>query len=137
VTTDAELVTRVFSAWNRGDLEAFAAHAAPDIKWVEVQGRPEVGELHGREVVKDALGSLYEAWENYRLEPEEVREVGSRVLAVVREVARARRSGLTIGSLWGYVITIRDAKVVRVEAYRDPSDARAALGLCEEPPPQP
>jgi ketosteroid isomerase-like protein len=49
------------------------------------------------------------------------------VLAIVREVARGRTSGLEVASTWGYVITVRDGKIALVDAYRDPDQARKSL----------
>jgi ketosteroid isomerase-like protein len=34
------LVAPAFDAWNRGDIDAFAGHAAEDVAWLEVSGRP-------------------------------------------------------------------------------------------------
>jgi len=85
-----DLVKSAFDAWNRGDIETFADHAVEDVAWLEVSGRPEGGttERRGRDRMRRSLESLFEAWESYRLEPEEIHDLGDRVLAVVREVGR-------------------------------------------------
>ena len=76
------------------------------------------------------MNALFDAWESYRLEPEEVRQVDEdRVLALVREVARGRSSGVEVESRWGYVLTVRDGQIVRVEAYRDADRALQAVNL--------
>jgi ketosteroid isomerase-like protein len=76
---------------------------------------------------------VFDAWESYRLEPEEVRDVDEeRVLAIVREIARGRSSGLEVESRWGYLMTIRDGLVVRVEAYRDADRAVEAVEAARE-----
>lgn len=129
-----EIVTRVFEAWNEGDLEDVLPFVAEGIEWLEVEGVPDStgAEVHGRAQVRSMLESLYETWEHYRLEPEEVRAVGEdRVVAVLREVARGRASGIDVASRWGYVITFRDGQVARVEAYRDPDHALKAAGMSE------
>ena len=54
-----------------------------------------------------------------------------RVVAVVREVARGRASGIEVAGDWGYVMTIRDGRLARVEAYRNAENALAAVGLRE------
>jgi ketosteroid isomerase-like protein len=122
------VVQSAFDAWNRGDMDAFAAHASEDVAWLEVSGRPEGAptERHGRERMRQSLGSLFDAFDSYRLELEQLDEVGDRVVAVVREVARGRASGLEIDSVWGYVITVRDGLMVRIEAYRDAAMALEA-----------
>ena len=128
------LVESLFAAWNNGTLENVLPFVAEDIEWVEVEGRPELegGDFRGQVRVRSMLESLFDTWEHYRLEPEDVRAVGDdRVLAVVREVARGRASGASVESRWGYVMTLRDGKLARVEAYRDPDEALKAVGLRE------
>lgn len=126
---NVELLRALFDAWNEGDLEEVRSFMAEGIEWLEVEGRIEREEVRGRDAVHSGLEELFETWQHYRLEPEEVRDVGDeRVVAVVREVARGRLSGAELASRWGYVVTIRDQKLARVEAYRDPSRALESVG---------
>jgi ketosteroid isomerase-like protein len=125
---DIEIVESAFAAWNRGDIAEFAGHTAEDVIWVEVSGRPEGpgGERQGRDRLRRSLEELFEAWESYRLELERAEPAGNRVLALVREVARGRASGVEVESRWGYLITVEGDEIARVEAYRDPEDALRA-----------
>jgi uncharacterized protein len=128
---DVELVRSAFEAWNRGDIGEFTEFAAEDIAWLEVSGRPEGGssERFGRERLRRSLESLFDAWESYHLEVERIEEAGDRVLAVVREVARGRSSGLEVDGRWGYLVTVEDGLIVRIEAYRDAGQALQVAGL--------
>jgi uncharacterized protein len=128
-----ELVKSAFDAWNRGEIDAFADHVAEDVAWLEVSGRPEGEALErlGRDRLRQSLESLFEAWESYRLEVERIHDIGDRVVTVVREVARGRTSGVEIDGRWGYLITIGDGQIVRVEAYRDAALALQMAGLGE------
>jgi len=131
---NVEIVTLVFEAWNEGSLEDVLPFVDAGIEWLEVEGVPDSTgtEIHGQAQVRSMLESLYETWEHYRLEPEEIRAVGKdRVVAVLREVARGRASGVDVASRWGYVITFRDGQLARVEAYRDPDHALEAAALTE------
>jgi ketosteroid isomerase-like protein len=130
---NVEVVESAFAAWNRGGVDAFAAHTDEEIEWLEVSGRLEAegAVVSGREDVLAGLESLLESWEEYRLEPERIEDLGDRVLVTVREVARGRRSGAEVRSLWAYVITSRNGKLIRVEAYRDPDQAFEAAGFSE------
>lgn len=49
----------------------------------------------------------------------------------MREVGRGRASGVEIDGLWGYLITLEDGKIVRIEAYRDAALALQTAGLGE------
>jgi ketosteroid isomerase-like protein len=126
-----ELVKSAFDAWNRGDFDTFANHLAEDVAWLEVSGRPEGGaaERLGRDRLRQSLESLFDAWESYRLEVQQIHDVGDRVVAVVREVARGRASGVEIDGLWGYLIAVGDGEIVRIEAYRDAQVALERAGL--------
>jgi uncharacterized protein len=126
-----ELVKSAFEAWNRGDVAVFMDHLADDVVWLEVSGwlEQEGHEVHGRERLERNFVGLLDTWESYRLELEEVHDAGERVVVVVRELARGRSSGLEIDSLWGYLVTVNDRKLARVEAYRDPAAALAAADL--------
>jgi ketosteroid isomerase-like protein len=126
---DVEIVRELFDIWNDGDLEAVKAFFAEDVQWREIGGRLDRPQSLDRETLAQGLDSLFETWQSYRLEPEEVRLVGDRVLAIVCEVARGRASGLEVEGRWGYVITVRDERIARVEAHRDPDEARVQAGL--------
>jgi ketosteroid isomerase-like protein len=128
-----ELVQSALDAWNRGELEAFADQVAEDVAWLEVSGRPEgePSERLGRDRLQQSLESLFEAWESYRLEIEWISAVDDRVVAVVREVARGRASGVEVDGRWGYLTTVRNGQLVRIEAYRDAALALQMAGLRE------
>jgi ketosteroid isomerase-like protein len=126
---DVEMVQGLFEAFNTGDLDSVASFLAEDIQWIEVGGRLDRPQAMGRETLRNGFESLFETWQYYRLEPEEVRDLGDRVLAILREVARGRSSGLEVDGRWGYVITVRTGQIARVEAYRDPRQALSAVGL--------
>ena len=127
-STKSDVVESALAAWNRGDFDAFASHVSEDVIWLEVAGRPESegSELRGRERLRRSLETLFDAWETYRLELERAYEVSDRVVAIVREVGRGRASGLEIDSRWGYVVTVDESEIARVDAYRDPDRAVAA-----------
>jgi ketosteroid isomerase-like protein len=128
---NVELVETALNAWNPGGVRAFTDHMAEDVAWIEVSGRPEgpATERHGRDRLRRGLESLFEAWESYRLEVESVHDAGDRVLAIVREIARGRASGVEVDGRWGYLITVEDGEIVRVEAYRDADQAIEVAGL--------
>jgi uncharacterized protein len=130
-TENVELVETALAAWNRGDLDFFGDHVAEDIAWLEVSGwlENEGQEVRGREVLLRNHQRLLDAWETYPLELQETHAVDDQVIAVVREVGRGRASGVEVDGLWGYVITVRDGKLARVEAYRDPEKALSRLAL--------
>jgi ketosteroid isomerase-like protein len=128
---NVEIVRAVLDAWNESRLDSISHLISDDITWLEVEGRLESAgsELKGRGNVLAGMDS--EVWQSYRLEPETVVELKGRVLAILREIGRGRASGLEVEGRWGYVVTVRDGKIERVEAYRDPRAALDAAGVSE------
>jgi uncharacterized protein len=126
-----EIVRGLFDVWNDGDLDSVKARFAEDVEWHELGGRLDRPRSLDRETLGEGFASLFDTWQSYRLEPEEVRVVGDRVIAIVREVARGRSSGLEVEGRWGYVITVRGNQIARVDAYRDPAQALGAVGLTD------
>jgi ketosteroid isomerase-like protein len=128
---DVELVKSAFETWNRGEIDAFVDYTSEDVAWLEVSGRPEGGatERVGRERLRLGLKSLFDVWESYYVDAERIEQAGERVLAIVREVARGRASGVEIDGRWGYLITVRNGEMVRIEAYRDPDVAVRMAGV--------
>ena len=125
---DADLARRAFDAWNSGSLDAFIAFLAEDVEWNEIGGRLDRPQSLGRDTLREGLASLFDTWEYYRLEPEEIRPLpDGRLLAILRETARGRTSGVEIEGRWGYVITVRGDRITRVDAYREPDQAFAAV----------
>ena len=131
--TNIELVKSAFDAWNQGEIGAFTDHMSEDVAWLEVSGRPEgpATERLGRDRLRKGLESLFDAWESYRVEIERMDNVGDRVVVVVREFGRGRASGVEVDGRWGYLITVRDGEIVRVEAYREARRALELAGLGE------
>jgi ketosteroid isomerase-like protein len=128
---DVELVKSAFETWNRGEIDAFVNYTSEDVAWLEVSGRPEGGatERHGRERLREGLKSLFDAWESYRIDAERIEEAGDRIVAIVREVGKGRASGVEVDGRWGYLITVKNSEMVRIEAYRDAGQALRVAGL--------
>jgi ketosteroid isomerase-like protein len=128
---DVELVKSAFETWNRGEIDAFVNYTSEDVAWLEVSGRPEGGatDRHGRERLREGLKSLFDAWESYRIDAERIEEAGDRIVAIVREVGKGRASGVEVDGRWGYLITVKNSEMVRIEAYRDAGQALRVAGL--------
>jgi hypothetical protein len=73
------------------------------------------------------------AWEGYRIEAREYRELDAeRVLVLTRNSGRGKSSGIDLSQLQArgaMVLHIRHGKVTRLMAYLDRERAFAALGI--------
>ena len=68
-------------------------------------------------------------WDDYELIPEELADMGDRVVATVRLRGRGRASGIEIDARFYDVYTLRDRKIVRMDQFAEQSEALEAVGL--------
>jgi ketosteroid isomerase-like protein len=89
-----------------------------------------VGTFHGHEGWVDLMAEVYEAFDAVRLEPERlVAAPPDKIVVFVRLSARGRASGLRVDTPIAIVVTIRGGRAGRLDIYREPADAVAAVGL--------
>ena len=123
-----EIVRRIYRTWGRGDVPGPAELFHDDVEYVNPAGAVEPGVRYGRAEFTGAVEKVFEAWEVWQGEPEEVTAVGDRVAVVVRYRARGRGSGLEVAGRESALFTFRDGKVVRYEWFHGEADAFEALG---------
>jgi ketosteroid isomerase-like protein len=138
-SANLELAQSIYAAWERGDFSS-AEWAHPEIEYVGAEG-PEAGSWTGLAGMAEGFSSWLGAWEDFRLEAEEYRELdGDRVLVLDHLSGRGKTSGLELGQMraaGAWLFYIRDGKVTRMVRYLDRERAFADLSLTSEAdPPQ-
>ena len=133
-SANLDLVQSLFAAWERGDFSS-VEWAHPEIEFVIADG-PAPGSWRGPTGMAEAWRELLSAWENYRGEVDEYRELdGGRVLVLVRRSARGKRSGLVLPQPWtkgAQLFHVQGGKVTRIVFHFDRERALADLGLAPE-----
>lgn len=119
-----ETVGRFIDAWNRRDLEAALEETHP-----QCEARPiEATEtLRGHDGLRTAFRDLFEAFEEFTMEPEDFVAQGDCVLVPLRQRGRGKESGLEIEERFFQLFAMRDGKVFRFDEFSDETDARKAL----------
>ena len=134
MSENLDLVRSICSAWERGDFSS-TEWADPEIEGLQADG-PAPASWHGLSGMADAEREFLNAWDDYRLEVEEYRELdGSRVLVLIRHTGRGKTSGLELGQMQsnaGVLFHVREGKVARLVIYFDRERAFADLGLAPE-----
>lgn len=120
-------VRAVYDAWSRGDGEFVLAHADPDVELVETPLLPWGGVHAGAAGVRQYLGARG-ALVDARFEGERLVPAGDRVVAIGRSRGTVRSGGAAFDVPAVHVWTLRDGRVLRVEAYVDTPAMLAALG---------
>ena len=134
MSSNLDLVRSIFANWERGDFSR-TNWADPEVEWVTVDG-PAPGSWTGVRGMGEASRDWVNAWEGYRVQAHQFRELDDkRVLVLFDYAGRGKTSGLEIGQLGATgagVFHVRSGRVTRVDAYWDGDRALADLGLAPE-----
>ena len=127
---NAGLARQTYEAWNRGDRETVFAALDPEIEFWQAPELPGSGGLYrGRDGVARALDDLESTFEEFRLEPQEIRGEPDRLAIDVLITGRGRGSGAPFEVRATHAIWVRDRRAVRWEAHFEREAALRALGL--------
>ena len=127
-----EIIKAVIAAFNRGDWDAALSYAAPNCRYDTTR---ELNEWRGvyetPERVRRALEGFYGMWESWRIEIDEMVEVGEDTV-VTRETEYLRgREDIEVTARNNYVFTFRDGALTELTSYPEWKEALEAAGLRE------
>ena len=129
---NVEVVREALDAVNRRDTEAGLPYIDPEAELQSaIIGGAEGNTYRGHEGIRDWMAESDATFEELRVEPEEVRDLGNDVLLIGRLYARGRESGVEVDSATAWLFTLRDGKIVRARGYLNPEEALEAAGLSE------
>ncbi|MFN8162114.1 MAG: nuclear transport factor 2 family protein [Solirubrobacterales bacterium] len=127
---NVEIVRQIWDADRRRDLRAVRDLYSEEIEWEDNTGLwGDWGTARGPDGVAEAWRRWYEAFEEVRHEWIEVADSGDDVIVTYRTFARGRGSGLSVDQAITLLWTLRDARVVRVRAFAERSEAIEEAGL--------
>jgi ketosteroid isomerase-like protein len=130
-SANLDLVQSIYAAWERGDYSS-AEWAHPEIEFVFADG-PSPSRGTGAAGLAAAWGDFLGAWEDFRIEVEEYRELDDeRVLVLDRFIARGRTSGYELGETGPQRLNlfhVRGNKVTKLVRYLERDIGLADLGL--------
>jgi ketosteroid isomerase-like protein len=133
-SANLELVSSIYADWQRGDYSS-AEWADLEIEYVIADG-PSPGKWKGLAGMAQAWRDVLGAWEGFRPEVEEYRELdGERVLVLFRAGGRGKTSGLDLGDMRAKgtnLLQLCKGKVTRSVFYFDRDRALADLGLAPD-----
>jgi len=126
---------RGYDAFSRGDIQRAvdALDLDPDILWSEPESFYAGGIYRGPQGVAQYLTLSYEASEKVQSLPEEIQEVGDKIFVLVHLQAWPKGGGQPREGRIADVYTVQAGKIVQMQAYSDPEEARNAIGLSSHP----
>jgi ketosteroid isomerase-like protein len=120
---NVEIVLRFLSV----DVDAAMPYADPGIVWNPIEELP----TQGHDAVRSSLAHWKAEWDDYKVMPEEVVDMGDSVLVTVHLRGRGRGSGIEIDARFYDVYTLRDGKIVRMDQFTERAEALEAVGSAE------
>jgi ketosteroid isomerase-like protein len=133
-SANLDLVRSIYEAWERGDFSS-NEWADAEIERTTADG-PSPGSRTGVAGMAQDWRDVLSAWEEFRIEAEEYRELdGVRVLVLAHFSGRGKTSGLAVGQMrtkGASLFHIRAGKVTKLVTYWDSKYALADLGLAPD-----
>ncbi len=128
-----EIVRSQYTATNERDFPRVMSYYAEDVElFVHPDAFTHRGTFKGRDAVGQWFGDWFKTFEpGYHFDLEEARDLGDVVYLNATHHGRGRTSGVEVRGQTGYLYTVRDGKIVRVEIYPSPAAALEAAGLSE------
>jgi ketosteroid isomerase-like protein len=123
-----EQIRAGYAAFNeRGEFNPALYH--PDVEWHNDPDWPGGGVHRGAGAIRRDLDRQREAWGEAHYEPVEIIRLDDRILVLVDVSVTGKASGAPVSVEGAHIFTVRDGKVVKVQAFTDRGRARAAAGL--------
>jgi uncharacterized protein len=124
---NVEVVRKVVDEWNRRDVDALIARATEDFEWhpVLVESVEGGGVFRGHDGFREFLREWNSTWETWKLEAEEIRDLGEQVLVLTRVHAKGRGSGIVLDQSAAHLFEFRDGLLCRAQTFFDRDEALA------------
>jgi uncharacterized protein len=132
---NVEIVRRGYELYAKGDLEGVTdlisdAAELPDAGGLGIADTA-AGTRRGPDGFRQGSQEAVEAFEDYRVEPQEFIDAGDAVVVPVRISGRGRASGAMTEVRLVHVWVLRNGRAIRNEIYRTTAEALEAVGRSE------
>ena len=128
-----DVVLRSLEAHNAGDVEGVLLCFDPEIELIPMRSLLDGSSYHGHEGYRRFIRDVREEWGRVWLEPDEVRDLGDRVLLLGRFHGHGQASGVDFEAPAAWTFELRDGRIARLRAYSTQEEALAAVGATPEP----
>jgi ketosteroid isomerase-like protein len=128
---NVEIVRGTIDAWNRGDYEAWIEGFDSECEFRPLRAQLEGEAYRGHSGLRQFMDDLTLEWEQVRFEVSEIRDVGDKVLVLIRFQGRGRASGADLDVPIGIVGKVRRGKITEARMFSDPHEALDAVGVSE------
>jgi uncharacterized protein len=122
MSENVDLVRSAYEAFGKGDIPGLIALLGDRVEWDSTSILPQGGSWRGRDGAGEFFQGVGRAWEELRVEPEELIDGGEHVVVTGRAAGRLSASGTAAGYGFVQVFTVSDGQVVRFREWADPDE---------------
>jgi ketosteroid isomerase-like protein len=127
-----EVVRQVVEAFNRRDLAAMTQRFDPEIEWEPAApAAVERPVYRGRDDVSSGFAAAWEAWEVFRVEESELRDLEDSIVWLGHAQLKGGTSHVGLDQEFAVHFLVRDLKIVRIRGFLGWQEALQAAGLSE------
>jgi len=105
---------------------------AADVEWVNPSDAVEPGRRRGADSFNEAIGSVFDAWDDAHFEIERLIDNGNEVVALGQVRGRGRAARIEVVRPHGEIWTFRDGKVIRMRWFHSHRETLEAASLSEQ-----
>ena len=129
MSQNSDALKRGYDAFNSGDADTLADLYQDDARWEgpNTDGVPMSGVHEGKDAIMEALRSAGEAFEEFRVSPDEMVEEADTVV-VLSHIEGKTNSGNQVKQPGVEVWRMKDGKAHRVQSLVDTAEMKKALG---------
>ena len=132
---NVEIVRRGYELFSEGNFEAVTELISDEAELPDGGGLglddTAAGTRRGPDGFLQGSQDALDAFEDYRVEPQEFIDAGDAVVVPVRISGRGRASGATLEVRLVHLWVLRNGRAIRNEIYRTTAEALEAAGLSE------
>ena len=132
---NVEIVRRGYELFSEGNFEAVTELISDEAELPDGGGLglddTAAGTRRGPDGFLQGSQDALDAFEDYRVEPQEFIDAGDAVVVPVRISGRGRASGATLEVRLVHLWVLRNGRAIRNEIYRTTAEALEAVGLAE------
>jgi ketosteroid isomerase-like protein len=124
-----EIVRQGIEAWNRHDFDLGARHLARDVEWLPASpAAVERAMYRGHEEVARGFDAIWETWDVFEFQEQEIRDLGDSVLWLGKVHARGGASQIEYDQEFANHLVFKGDKVVRIQGFLSWQEALDAVG---------
>jgi ketosteroid isomerase-like protein len=127
---NVEIVQRMYESFHGGDGETALGYYSPEVV-IDASVRMDGGVRHGRKELAAIIGDWMAAFDDWRDEIEEVRDLGDRVLVTSTQRGTAKVTDIEVEARYATIYEVQEGFITKLTLYGDVAQALQAAGLSE------